>query len=815
MNSAFILPFSTLPKIIGGQFLHFKEEDHIQHILIDSRKSFSAERTIYFALKGQRHNGHDYIHNLYARGIKNFVVDQELEIDNLQNANILIVKNCLESLQQLVVHRRSQFKIPIVAITGSNAKTIVKEWSSQLLSPDYKIVKNPGSYNSQIGVPLSVWQINTEHNLGIFEAGISKPGEMIKLKKIIQPDIGIFTNIGTAHDEGFASKEEKIVEKLVLFNECKTLIYCADYKSIHDAIQKLKINTLSWGFSNDADIEVIQIDTTNYTLNYKSKIYNISIPFSEKSQQENCIHCICLLLLFGYSENQINERIKTLAAIPMRLEIKKGVANTYIIDDTYNNDLGGLQIALDFQGSFPQTNRWLILSDILQAGMDEVDLYKKVNSLIKNAGIQHFIGVGKAIMRCKDLIETKASYYEDTSALLKSLNTLELNDELILIKGARIFEFENIVKRLTQKQHSTTLEINLSAVLHNFNLIKSKLSEGVKTMAMVKAFAYGSGIEEIASTLQYHKADYLGVAYADEGKRLRLHAINLPIMVMNVNEESFELCFEYELEPEIYSITMLNKFIETANHRKCSIHIKIETGMHRLGMDEDEIEIALALLQSNRNIKVNSVFTHLAASDNKSFDEFTQSQIAKFNYAYNKISARLQYSPMRHVLNSSGIIRFPEFQFEMVRIGIALYGINPTVEPTALESAITLKTVISQIKNIKKGESVGYGRNYVAQKNCTIATIAIGYADGLRRSLGNGIGFVLINNKLAPIIGNVCMDMCMVNIDGIEAKEGDEVTIFGNGLSLEQHAHWAGTITYEIISGISERVKRVFRSDSF
>jgi Alr-MurF fusion protein len=815
MNSAFILPFSILPKIIGGQFLHFKEEDHIQHILIDSRKYFSADGTIYFALKGQRHNGHDYIHNLYARGIRNFVVDQPVEIETLQNANVLMVTNSLESLQQLVVHRRSKFNIPVVAITGSNAKTIVKEWSSQLLSPDYKIVKNPGSYNSQIGVPLSVWQINPEHNLGIFEAGISKPGEMINLKKVIQPDIGIFTNIGTAHDEGFASKEEKIAEKLILFNQCKTLIYCADHREIYNAIHKLKINTLSWGFSNQVDIEVIQIDTINYTLIYKSKTYNINIPFSEKSQQENCIHCICLLLLLGYTEKQINERIKTLAAIPMRLELKKGIASTYLIDDTYNNDLGGLQIALDFQGSFPQSNKWLILSDILQSGMVEVDLYRKVNSLIKNAGIQHFIGVGKAIMRCKKYIETKGSYYEDTSALLKDLSSLHLNDELILIKGARIFEFENVVKRLTQKQHSTTLAINLSAVLHNYNLIKSKLSNGVKTMAMVKAFAYGSGIEEIASILQYHKADYLGVAYADEGKRLRLHAIKLPIMVMNANEESFELCFEYELEPEIYSITMLRKFIAVANHRQCSIHIKIETGMHRLGIDDDEIDSALALLQSNRNIKVNSVFTHLAASENKSFDEFTHGQIEKFNNAYKKISAWLNYYPPRHVLNSSGIIRFPDFQFEMVRIGIALYGINPTVEKTEFESAITLKTVISQIKNIKKGESVGYGRNYVAQKNCTIATIAIGYADGLRRSLGNGVGFVLINNKLVPIIGNVCMDMCMVNIDGIEAKEGDEVTIFGEGLSLEQHARWAGTITYEIISGISERVKRIFRSDSF
>jgi Alr-MurF fusion protein len=815
MSSIFNLPVSSIGDIVRGKFIRFHHESYIQHILIDSRKIFSPDATVYFAIRGQRHNGHDYIVDLYAKGLRNFIVDQDINIKYLPEANVLLVNNSIDALQHLAVHRRKFFNISVVGITGSNAKTIVKEWASQLLSEDYSVVKNPGSYNSQIGVPLSVWQINQEHELGIFEAGISKPGEMIRLKEIIQPEIGIFTNIGTSHDEGFSSQEEKIYEKLKLFQECKTLIYCADHISIHDAVQKTKLNTLSWGYIKAADIILSTENNRDFKLTYRSKQFQIHIPLSEKAQQENCFHCICLLLLLGKTENQINKRIKTLTAIPMRLELKKGIANTYLIDDTYNNDLAGLQIALDFQGSFPQENKWLILSDILQTGMEDKTLYTKVNALIKNAGINRLIAVGKALTSCQNIIETETLFYPDTESLIKDLYKIKFNNELILIKGARPFRFENVVKRLIQKKHSTILEINLSAVLHNFNFIKSKLKKKVKTMAMVKAFAYGSGIEEIASILQYHKVDYLGVAYADEGVKLRAHDITVPIMVMNVNEESFELCFEQNLEPEIYSVNMLQKFIEASNYRTCGIHLKIETGMNRLGIAEDEIDAAFDLLLLHPHIKVNSVLTHLAASENSQFDLFTHSQVERFENIYDKISQVLKYNPLRHVLNSSGIIRFPDYQFDMVRIGIALYGVDPTRNTNELQPALSLKSTISQIKKIKKGESVGYGRNFLAEKDSTIATIAIGYADGLRRSVGNEKGSVLINGLFAPIVGNVCMDMCMVQLEGVDAAEGDEVIIFGTGLPLEQHAAWANTITYEIISGISERVKRVFTSESF
>ncbi len=806
---------TQLPEICKGSFLQFKNELHLTKLLTDSRKPFPSDGTVYFALTGARHNGHEFIQALYTKGVRTFVVEKKIELHNLPEANVLLVDSAITALQQVALSHRIKFNFPVIGVTGSNAKTIVKEWLSQLLATDYSIVKNPGSYNSQIGVPLSLWQINAEHTLGIFEAGISKPGEMVLLEKLIQPDIGIFTNIGTAHDEGFDSIQEKIEEKLKLFSSSKVLIYCADHPQIKEVVQCKKIETLSWGHSDDADIKIVRQLGDDFSVQWKSKKLSFQIHFKEKAMQENCMHCIALMLWLNISAAQINSRIKKLRSIPMRLELKRGIANTYIIDDTYNNDLAGLQIALDYLRSLPQKTKWLILSDIHQSGLKEKTLYTKVNALLKNAGVDFFIGIGPDLSNSKHLIETESKYFLDTASFLNEIHAIKLNDELILIKGARAFEFEQVVKSLTQKLHSTVLEINLSAVTENLNLLKSRLGPNVKTMAMVKAFAYGSGIEEIAATLAYHKVDSFGVAFADEGKRLRDHGIRAPIMVMNANEDSFEMCINYSLELEIFSLRMLESLISSAAGRIVEVHLKIETGMNRLGFSEADITRLIELLQSNNNLKVKAVFTHLAAADDPAHDDFTHQQIEIFNRVYKKITQAILYNPMRHVLNSAGIIRFPQYQFEMVRLGIALYGVNPTEKKFALQPALCLKSIVSQVKFIKQGEHVGYGRTGIANKKMKLATIAIGYADGFKRILSNGNGKVWIGGKLAPVIGNVCMDMCMVNVDGVEVKEGDEVIIFGKELPLELHSSWANTISYEIIAGISERVKRTFYTGSF
>jgi alanine racemase len=808
--------FSALEKICNGKVLQLFNDRSVQDLFIDSRKSILSQHSLFFAIAGERHNGHQYISDLYKAGNRQFVIEKNVEVDSFPEANFLLVKSSRKALQVLAAFNRKSCNIPVIGITGSNGKTIIKEWLFQLL-PDLKIVKNPGSYNSQVGVPLSVWNMKPYHQLGIFEAGISMPDEMENLEKIIQPTIGIFSTLGSAHDEGFKNQQEKILEKLKLFANVEILVCSTDQIELQEEIKRAKLKTLTWGLSSPADYQVTQRENKVF-LKSSEEEFEIALPFSDKASVENILHCIVVLRHLKYSPQIIQERIHFLRSVSMRLELKQGINNCQVIDDSYNNDLAGLQVGLDFLGSLPN-KKTVILSDVLQSGLDDVTLGIRISELLAKSGIDRFIGIGKVLFSQQqkfNKINGKLSFYKSTEEALSQFNWDELNRETILVKGARSFQFEKITARVQRKIHGTRMEIDLNKLVHNLNFFKSRLSPGVKLMVMVKAFAYGSGSEEVASLLQYHKVDYLGVAYADEGVELRKSQIHLPIMVMNPTEESFSTIASNLLEPVIYSVSILDALIEFLQGNPCRIHLEIETGMHRLGLEEQHITEVISLLKMNQNISIASVFSHLAGADDSNHDKYSSQQLHRFESAYDKISYELNVKPIRHILNSSGILRFPNFQMDMVRLGIGLYGVNPTEDSfDQLRPVATLKTVISQIKNIKAGESVGYGRWGKAAHDMKIATIAIGYADGFNRSFSKGVGSVMINGKRASVFGNVCMDMTMVDITNIEAKEGDDVIVFGGGLSIHEVATSAKTIPYEILTNTSERVKRIFFTDSF
>jgi Alr-MurF fusion protein len=809
----------------------------IKILLTDSRKLEQPDTSLFFAISGERLNGHHYIGDLYAKGVRNFVVEDDSYIEKFPEANFLHVKKTTDALQKAAVFHRKQFNIPVAGITGSNGKTIVKEWCHQLLHDDFSVVRSPKSYNSQIGVPLSVWNMNASHNLAIFEAGISEPGEMENLEKIILPEIGIYTNIGAAHGANFISEEHKIKEKLRLFVRAKTLIYCADHANIHNIIIEMWGKSksdkshfpdlLSWG-KNPQSYYVIEsqetlLSHTRITLKHSKKKHHFEIPFVDESSVENAIHCIVLMLHLHLSDERINERLGKLQRIAMRLEQKTGVNNCLIINDSYNSDIDSLKIALDFLSQQQQqSNRTLILSDILQSGISTVDLYTTVYGLIKNAQIQKFIGIGPALMQNKYLFNDNSSavqclFYPSTGDFLSAVNDSDFKDEAILLKGARKFEFEKISNFLEEKAHATVLEINLSAILHNFSFFNSRLKEGTKMMVMVKALSYGAGAFEIAKMLEFHRVDYFGVAYTDEGVALRKAGIKTPILVLNPEERSFEAMIRYRLEPEIYSFRLLESFRRSVEMAKLSepypIHIDIDTGMRRLGFEKEEIESLISVLKSNELLQVAGVFSHLAAADESKWDDFTRNQIQLFDELSTKLSDELGINPIRHIANTNGIARFPEANFDMVRLGIGLYGINEKYQ-SKLQVAGTLKSTISQIKHVPKGETVGYGRVGVAKKDMRIATIAIGYADGLNRLLSNGKGSVWLNGKRAPVVGNICMDMTMIDITAIpEAQEGDAVEIFGENITVAEMAEQLSTIPYEILTSVSQRVKRVYFVD--
>lgn len=801
--------------IIKAQFLGTNDIAIIDAISIDSRSLQNTESTLFFALVGPNHDGHQYVATLIKQGVRNFVVSY-IPSKLQGKANFLVVENTLVALQTIAATYRSDFDFPVIGITGSNGKTIIKEWLNFLLSPDYNIIRSPKSYNSQVGVPLSVLGINEKHNLGIFEAGISTTNEMKNLQKIIQPTIGVLTNIGSAHDEGFHDVGEKIKEKLKLFTSVEVLIM--NKNRTIEAFLSPKIKTFTWS-SEDGKADVFVIakensDKTEFKITYQKLCFKIAIPFSDQASIENTIHCMVVLLYLGYDQVTIQQRIALLYPVEMRLKVKNGNSNTTIIDDSYSSDFQSLKIALDFLESQKQyKKKTLILSDIFQSGLATEDLYSKVSQLIVSNKINRVIAIGKTISSYKKKFPNCLAF-ASTELFIEAIDKIPFENETVLIKGARHFHFEEIVSLLEEKTHETVLEINLNAISHNLNFYKSKLKPETKMMVMVKAFSYGNGGFDVAKLLSHHKVDYLGVAFADEGISLRNAGIDLPVMVLNPESTSFSAIIQHQLEPEIYSIKGLTAFLKIASQKKLKkfpIHIKLDTGMHRLGFEEENLNDLIALLKDTTNVEVKSILSHLATSDEMKFIDFTLAQIKLFEKLSSKLMAELEIKPIRHILNTSGISNFPQAQYDMVRLGIGLYGVsNDEDEQKLLENVGTLKSIISQIRTIDEGESVGYGRRFIASRPTKIATIPIGYADGISRHWGNGVGYVVIKNKKAPIVGSVCMDMLMADVTDIDCKEGGDVIIFGANPSVNFMAKQLGTIPYEIMTSISQRVKRVF-----
>jgi len=798
-------------------------EVNINWLLTDSRSlSFPAE-SLFFAIPAARNNGHNYIEELYRQNLRYFVVSEmRPEFNTFSDAVFIQVKDTLLALQNLAAAHRASFHIPVIGITGSNGKTVVKEWLYQLLHTDYRIVRSPRSYNSQIGVPLSVWALNDNTELGIFEAGISEMHEMDRLVPIIRPTIGIFTNLGDAHQENFSGLKQKCEEKLRLFSQSEILIYCSDNKLVEISILQsdFKGTLFSWGKSEKALLRILNIEkTSNNTqvlARYAGSDMSVTIPFTDDASIENALQCLAVMLHLGVTAEEISRRILLLEAVAMRMEVKEGVRNCLIINDSYNSDLNSLSIALDFQqqqSSAKNLSRTLILSDILQSGLTSTSLYKTVAELVINKNIQHIIGIGTEISKYADEFQSvKKDFFAHTEDFLKSPLIREFQKEIILLKGSRKYHFEDISEKLELITHETILEVNLNALVDNLNYFRAKLRPETKVMCMVKAFAYGSGSIEVARTLQHHRCDYLAVAVADEGAELRREGIRIPIVVMNPEKGSFGMIFDNKLEPEIYSFRLLDAFVSAAEKLGLTdypIHVKIDSGMHRLGFEAKDMDELLIRLNGQNQVKVRSVFSHFAGADEARFDAFTLQQISTFTACADKLTASFSHHIMRHILNSAGIERFPQFQYDMVRLGIGHFGISSLPEVN-LKQVCSLKTIILQIKNVKAGETVGYSRKGIIKDDRRIAVIPIGYADGFDRKLGNGVGEVLVNGKRAKVIGNVCMDLCMIDVTNLDAKEGDTVEIFGDNITISEVAGWLKTISYEVLTSISRRVKRVY-----
>lgn len=812
-----ILNSSQLNKILNSQSVNDFKKIEIENVSIDSRLLQNSYKTLFFAIVGPHHDGHTYINDLIAKGVLCFVVTK-IPKNTSSKATFFVVKNTLKSLQLFASHYRAQFDFPMIGITGSNGKTIVKEWLNFLLSPDFNIIRSPKSYNSQVGVPLSVLGINQNHNLGIFEAGISTTSEMPFLASILRPTIGVLTNIGTAHDAGFESVFQKTTEKLTLFENSEVLIFQMN-ETVENYFKNKNTILFSWSESNKTAVLYIKkLKSKNYETQieyvYNDEIQKVKIPFIDKASIENAISCLSILLYLKYDQHTIQSRMFGLFPVEMRLKLKNGIQNSTLIDDSYSSDFESLKIALAFvesQKKHPQ--KTLILSDIFQSGWSETELYQKVSQLIKANKIDKVIGIGVEISKHKNEF-SNLFCYASTQEFLLAKEDFDFSNQTILVKGAREFQFEKIVSFLEEKTHETVLEINLNAISHNLNFFRAKLKPTTKIMVMVKAFGYGSGGFEIAKLLEYQKVAYLGVAFADEGILLKNAGILLPIMVLNPEISSFESIIQNGLEPEIYSLKGLNAFLKIASHKKLKnypIHVKLDTGMHRLGFDETNLDNLIDILKNNPLVLVKSILSHLATSDNSKKKDFVFSQISLFEHQTALLKNELKIDPILHILNTSGVSNFTDYQYDMVRLGIGVYGVSSSLkEQLLLENVSTLKTVISQIRPLKKGDCVGYNNQFQATKMMKIATIPIGYADGIPRNWGNELGFVAINNQKAIILGNICMDMMMVDISNIDCQEGDNVVVFGTFPTVNFIAEQLKTIPYEILTNVSHRVKRVF-----
>ena len=798
-------------------------ESNVDWLLTDSRSLCFAEETLFFALKSKRNDGHKYIPDLYERGVRNFVVsDLPQNMDAYTDANFLQTDNPLKALQKLAEKHRAKFDIPVVGITGSNGKTVVKEWIYQLLSPDHIVTRSPRSYNSQIGVPLSVWLMNEKTEVAVFEAGISEMNEMEHLQSIIRPTIGILTNIGGAHQENFYSLNDKCMEKLTLFKDCDVVVYDGDNEMISSCVSKCLFGAreIAWSkVDNERPlyIESIKKGDTSTTIRYRylGMPNEYTIPFIDDASVENSLHSLAVALYMMVPAEEITRRMALLEPVAMRLEVKEGKNNCTLINDSYNSDLASLDIALNFMARRSEEmgrKRTLILSDLLETGQSSKFLYRQVADLVKTHGVDRIIGIGTEISEASSRFEVEKHFFHTTEEFLSSDWLLNLRNEVVLIKGSRSFHFDLITERLELKVHETILEINLNALVDNLNHYRSKLKPDTKMVCMVKASAYGAGSYEIAKTLQDHRVDYLAVAVADEGSELRKAGITSSIIIMNPELTSFKTLFDYKLEPEVYNFHLLNELIKAAEKEGVNnfpIHIKLDTGMHRLGFAPSEVPELIRRLKRQSAVIPRSVFSHLVGSDSTRFDAFTRRQIEMFEQATEELQSAFTHKILRHICNTAGIARYPGAQFDMVRLGVGLYGVDPFTN-RMLHNVSTLKTTILQIRDVPQEETVGYSRKGRLDRDSRIAAIPIGYADGLNRHLGNGRAWCLVNGQRAPYVGNICMDVCMIDVTDIDCKEGDKVIIFGEGLPVTELAEILDTIPYEILTSVSTRVKRVY-----
>lgn len=797
----------------------------IDWLLTDSRSLAFAETTLFFAIRTKLGDGHHYIPELYRRGVRNFVVGNvpaNYETD-YPDANFLLVVSPLKALQRLAERHREEYDLPIIGVTGSNGKTVVKEWLYQLLSPSMHVTRSPRSYNSQVGVPLSVWLLNEHTQVGVFEAGISQPGEMAALKAIIQPTIGVMTNIGPAHQENFATIQEKCLEKISLFKDADVIVYCADDAVISEcmAVSLYTGDTIAWSTSNtDATLYIRSItkkaDHTDIVYRFLGVENSMSIPFTDDASVQDSIHCLAVCLYLHLQPTDIAQRMAQLEPVAMRLEVMQGVRGCTLINDTYNSDVTSLDIALDFmnrrpeQGNKPKT---LILSDILQTGLPTTELYTQVADMIERRGIDRLIGVGPEISAAHALFNVKKVFFPTSDALTESGLLDTMSNEMVLIKGSRKFGFEQITAALSLRVHETTLDVNLEAIAENLNFYRSFMKPETKITCMVKASAYGAGSVEIAKTLQDRGVDYLAVAVADEGADLRRAGITTGIIVMNPEMTAFNTLFQYDLEPEVYSFKLLDALVHAAEKQGIQgfpVHIKLDTGMHRLGFTPlKDVPQIIERLKRQSAIVPRSVFSHFVGSDSPDFDEFSARQFQLFDEASQQLQRAFPNKILRHICNSAGIERFPERHLDMVRLGLGLYGIDP-IDNRRLHNVTSLRTTILQIRNVPKGDSIGYSRRSFVERDSRIAAIPIGYADGLNRHLGNRNGYCLVNGQKAPYIGNICMDVCMIDVTGIDCKEGDTVEIFGDNLPVTVLSDKLDTIPYEVLTSVSNRVKRVY-----
>ncbi|MGZ3837688.1 MAG: bifunctional UDP-N-acetylmuramoyl-tripeptide:D-alanyl-D-alanine ligase/alanine racemase [Flavisolibacter sp.] len=812
-----VYSIQTIADVVGGRLIAFHTQDPVQHLLFDSRRVQLPSTSLFFALRTAHGDGHRFVRDAYKKGIRQFILSEEKHAEGLPGANVVLVGDTLAALQSLAAFHRDHFHFPVIGITGSNGKTVVKEWLYQLLQESYKIIRSPKSFNSQVGVPLSVWDMKEEHELGIFEAGISTRGEMARLERIIRPTIGLLTNIGEAHDAGFTSREEKIKEKALLFPHAEVVIGGQEWLSLFPVQGK----TFTWSRKGHGDLNLVSVQKDNGKTTLKAvcqgRASEIVIPFTDEASIENALNCWAVLLYLQLDEKTIRDRFASLHAVDMRLQLKHGINDCIIVNDSYSADTTSLKIALDFMRQQSSgLRRTVVLSDFFETGRSTRELYAEIAHLLQTYQVERVITVGAEIgPAMTGVAGLQLQSYPSTDELLLDVKTSSFHNEIILIKGARKYAFERVALLLEQKVHQTVLEINLNALVHNLKAYQKRLDPTTRVMAMVKAFAYGSGGAEIASVLQYHNVNYLGVAYADEGVELVKAGITLPVMVMNAEDSSFPAIVDYNLQPVIYSFELLHRFEQYLREQGITsypAHIEIETGMNRLGFAPEEVEAVSRHLAEHSLLTVQSVFSHLAASEDPGEDAFTLQQARIFRKAVEIIRGHLSYPFLQHLSNTAAIVHHPELQMDMVRLGIGLYGIETDQEGVLdLQPVASLRSTIAQVKHLKKGESVSYNRRGVVQRDSLIATVRIGYADGYSRQFSNGVGRIWVRGGLAPVIGTVCMDMTMIDVTDLpEVKEGDEVIVFGNPLPVQEVASWIHTIPYELMTTVSQRVKRVY-----